>query len=174
MSLQAEIRQLELDRQLLGILPETLQEQWQKYRPIGVIDADLTLEFDGQTWRPEPSEASISFSNISFTHYKFPYRVDHGKGSLELKNDLLALEHRRLQRQPAGAAEGRGNQAAQRADRLVRGQRRRHPDRQGAHQALARKAARGRPVARSARNNKLLLSLSGATLRTNQCITICD
>ncbi len=91
MWLHAEIKQLELDRQLLGVLPATLQEQWQKYRPIGVIDADLTLEFDGRTWRPEASEVSISFSNMSFTHYKFPYRVDHGKGSLELKNDLLTL-----------------------------------------------------------------------------------
>ncbi len=92
MWLHAEVKQLELDRQLLGVLPEVLQEQWQKYRPIGVIDADLTLEFDGRAWRPEVSEASISFSNMSFTHYKFPYRVDHGKGSLELKNDLLTLD----------------------------------------------------------------------------------
>ncbi|MGA2063031.1 MAG: AsmA-like C-terminal region-containing protein [Thermoguttaceae bacterium] len=92
MWLQAKVEQLELDRQLLGVLPEALQEQWQKYRPIGVIDADLTLEFDGRTWRPETSEVSISFSNMSFTHYKFPYRVDRGKGSLELKNDLLTLD----------------------------------------------------------------------------------
>jgi hypothetical protein len=91
MWLHAKVEQLELDRQLLGVLPEALQEQWQKYRPIGVIDADLTLEFDGRTWRPETSEVSISFSNMSFTHYKFPYRVDRGKGTLELKNDLLVL-----------------------------------------------------------------------------------
>jgi hypothetical protein len=89
--LQAEIKQLELDRQLLGVLPETLQDQWQKYRPIGVVDADLTLQFDGRALRPESSEAAISFSNMSFTHHKFPYRVDHGKGSLQLKNDLLTL-----------------------------------------------------------------------------------
>jgi AsmA-like C-terminal region len=89
--LHAEVEQLELDRQLLSVLPEVLQEQWQKYRPIGVIDADLTLEFDGRNWRPETSEVSISFSNMSFTHFKFPYRVDHGKGTLVLKNDLLVL-----------------------------------------------------------------------------------
>jgi hypothetical protein len=91
MWLHAEVEQLELDRQLLGVLPEALQEQWQKYRPIGIVNADLTLEFDGRTWRPETSEVSINFSNMSFTHYKFPYRVDRGKGSLELKNDLLVL-----------------------------------------------------------------------------------
>jgi len=91
MALTAEIRQLQLDRQLLGILPERLQDQWQKYRPIGEIDADLKLEFDGQNWRPEVSEVSLHCLNVSFTHYKFPYRVDHGKGSLELKNDRLTL-----------------------------------------------------------------------------------
>ena len=31
----AEIRQLELDPQLLDVLPEKLQEQWYKYRPRG-------------------------------------------------------------------------------------------------------------------------------------------
>ncbi len=90
-SITAEIRQLPLDRQLLGILPESLQEQWQKYRPIGEIDADLKLEIAGQKWRPEASEVSMRCSNISLTHYKFPYRVNRGKGSLELKNNRLSL-----------------------------------------------------------------------------------
>lgn len=89
MWLHAEIKQLELDRQLLGHLPGPLQEEWQKYRPIGVIDADLTLEFDGQNWRPE---VAVQCLNVSFMHYKFPYRVDHGKGSLDLKNDRLTLD----------------------------------------------------------------------------------
>jgi hypothetical protein len=89
LSLQAEIRQLELDRQLLGILPEKLQDQWQKYRPNGEINADMKLEFDGKTWRPEISAKCL---NVSFTHYKFPYRVNRGKGFLDLKNDLLTLD----------------------------------------------------------------------------------
>ena len=29
--------------------------------------------------------------NVSFTHHKFPYRLEHGKGTLELKDDLLKL-----------------------------------------------------------------------------------
>lgn len=87
----AEIKQLELDRQLLGVLPEFLQEQWQKYRPIGIVNADLTLEFDGKKWLPETSTASLKFLNVSFTYCKFPYRLERGKGSLDLKNDLLTL-----------------------------------------------------------------------------------
>jgi hypothetical protein len=91
LAIEAEIRKLELDRQLLDVLPESLQDQWYKYRPIGEIDADVRLEFDGQSWRPETAEVSVRCLDVSFTHYKFPYRVDHGKGSLELKNDLLTM-----------------------------------------------------------------------------------
>ena len=29
--------------------------------------------------------------NVSFTHHKFPYRLEHGKGTLDLKNDLLKV-----------------------------------------------------------------------------------
>ena len=46
--IEAEIRQLELDRRLLAALPESLQEQWHKYRPLGLVDADVKLSYDGQ------------------------------------------------------------------------------------------------------------------------------
>jgi hypothetical protein len=88
LSLQAEIRQLELDRQLLGILPPPLQNLWCKYLPLGQVDADVELEFDGRNWRPM---VSLRCLDVSFTYYKFPYRVHHGKGDLELKDDRLAL-----------------------------------------------------------------------------------
>ncbi len=79
---------MELDRALLGILPQSLQDQWYKYLPAGQIDADVQLAYDGQTWRPE---ASVRCLNVSFTHHKFPYRLDHGTGTLELKDDLLKV-----------------------------------------------------------------------------------
>ena len=40
----------------------------------------------------ESSRAIVSFSNVSFTYYKFPYRVDRGKGTLELKDNRLSLD----------------------------------------------------------------------------------
>ncbi len=80
--LEAEIRQLELDRPLFERLPETLQDQWQNYRPEGQINAGLTLYFDGQTWHPH---LSVEFLNVSFAYFKFPYRLEHGKGTLKWK-----------------------------------------------------------------------------------------
>ena len=82
----AEIRQLELDRQLLDALPEDLREQWYKYRPEGQIDADVNLRYDGQHWDPR---LTLRCVNLSFTHYKFPYRLEHGKGTFSLADDLL-------------------------------------------------------------------------------------
>ena len=69
---------MELDRALLNILPHRLQAQWNKYLPAGQVDADVRLAFDGQTWRPE---IAVRCLNVSFTHHKFPYRLEHGKGT---------------------------------------------------------------------------------------------
>ena len=56
--------------------------------PAGEVDADVQLAFDGQTWRPE---VSVRCLNVSFTHHKFPYRLEHGTGTLDLKDDRLKV-----------------------------------------------------------------------------------
>jgi hypothetical protein len=88
LALEAKIRQFELDRQLLEALPEKLQDQWYKYRPEGKVDADVNLSYDGQRWRPR---LTIGSENISFAHHKFPYRLEHGKGTLTLEDDVLRV-----------------------------------------------------------------------------------
>lgn len=86
--IDAEIRQLDLDRRLLDVLPENLKEHWYKYRPSGQVDIDAKLSFDGKSWRPE---ALVRCLNVSFTHHKFPYRLDEGRGSITLKDNALDL-----------------------------------------------------------------------------------
>ena len=88
MNLTAQLRGLELDRALLDILPMSLQEQWHKFLPAGRIDADVKLDFDGLHWRPD---ISARYLNVSLTHHKFPYRLEHGKGTVELHDDLLKV-----------------------------------------------------------------------------------
>jgi hypothetical protein len=88
MSLEAEVDQLPLDEQLLASLPGNLQAEWQKLRPEGLIDAKVKLRYDGRTWEPE---LSIECRGVSFTHYKFPYRLEHGRGMLDLKDDCLKM-----------------------------------------------------------------------------------
>lgn len=89
LSLNAEVRQLELDRALLAILPPSMQDIWRKYLPAGQIDADVQLDYDGKLWRPK---VAVRCLNVSFSHYKFPYRVEHGKGTVDLKDDVLKAD----------------------------------------------------------------------------------
>ncbi len=84
----AEVRQLDLDRTLQNILPPGVQEEWYKYLPAGELDADVRLSFDGRAWRPE---IAVRCLNVSFTHHKFPYRLEHGKGTVEVKDDRLHM-----------------------------------------------------------------------------------
>lgn len=94
MDVDCDIRQMPLDAQLYAILGDRysyaskLQELWQKIQPDGVIDAGIQLHCDGRAWRPL---VRINCQNVSFTHTAFPYRLDHGSGTLELKDDRLTL-----------------------------------------------------------------------------------
>ncbi len=88
LALTAEIRQLELDPELVAALPEELQEEWYDYRPLGQIDADVKLRYDGRAWRPD---LMLRCADLSFTHHKFPYRLEHGRGTLSLRDDAMDL-----------------------------------------------------------------------------------
>ena len=87
--LDAKIRQLEIDRQLAGILPEQLRQSWQKFLPAGRVNADLVIAYDGRNWKPE---VSLECLDASFSYHKFPYRLARCTGSVVLKDDVLAAE----------------------------------------------------------------------------------
>jgi hypothetical protein len=82
MRVVAQVRRLYLDNKLLQVLPDRMQTEWHKYMPVGEVDADAQLAFDGVKWSPE---INVSCKNVSFTHFKFPYRLERGQGSLTLK-----------------------------------------------------------------------------------------
>ena len=80
--------QLLIGRSWEPILNPQLLKQWEKFRPAGEIDAHLKLSYDGQYWQPE---IDVECRNVSFTYHKFPYRVDRGRGTLELKDNHLSF-----------------------------------------------------------------------------------
>ena len=88
LALTATIRHLELDPELVAALPADLQEQWYGYRPLGQIDADVKLQCDGRAWRPD---LTLRSDYLSFTHHKFPYRLEHGRGTVSLRDDAIDL-----------------------------------------------------------------------------------
>jgi hypothetical protein len=89
--LTAEIRQLELSRPLIEVLPEPLKQQWYRYRPAGQIDVDLQLAFDGHTWTPTVEARLL---DVSFTHIRFPYRLEHGVGTVQLADGRVQINVR--------------------------------------------------------------------------------
>jgi hypothetical protein len=86
--LKAEVRGLALESKLVDILPDKLKSEWHKFLPNGEIDIDLKLAYDGQAWHPD---VTVRCLNVSFTYHKFPYRLEHGRGQIEFRNNLLQL-----------------------------------------------------------------------------------
>jgi len=89
LAVDAKVDQLPLDEHLLAVLPSRLREQWQTLQPEGLVDANIQLRFDGHAWQPY---LWLTCRNVAFTHEDFPYRLEHGKGVLELKDDRLRID----------------------------------------------------------------------------------
>jgi hypothetical protein len=54
--------------------------------PVGQVDLDAKLSFDGRTWKPD---ATATCRGMSFKYHKFPYRVRNSTGKLRLLDDVL-------------------------------------------------------------------------------------
>jgi len=53
LDLTANVRQLEIDRPLLNVLPPKMKDWWYRYLPAGSVDLTAHVTYDGQTWMPE-------------------------------------------------------------------------------------------------------------------------
>jgi hypothetical protein len=87
--LQIQGRRLVLDRQLFAALPEQYRSIWDKFAPLGEIDVEGTVTFDGRTWHPDLTARCL---NLSFQYHKYPYRLERTTGTLRLKNNLLTFD----------------------------------------------------------------------------------
>jgi hypothetical protein len=91
MVFEGEATHLLIGRQWEAILPEKLLEQWHKFFPAGEINVrQLRVVFDGNRWR---LDGTVECLNVSFTFYKFPYRLDRATGTLTLKNDTATNQN---------------------------------------------------------------------------------
>lgn len=88
-SLSGEVRDLELDSELYDCLPDAMKTQWLKFLPRGSIHCD----FEGLIAenRFENLEATIRLLDTSFTYYKMPYRVEHGRGTVTYNNGTFGI-----------------------------------------------------------------------------------
>ena len=88
MTMSIEARHLDLDRKLFDALPGSIQDQWHKYLPTGRIHANLDLTFNGRGWHPD---GVIQCADVSFSYFKFPYRLEHGNGTIQLKDNVVCV-----------------------------------------------------------------------------------
>ena len=79
MAVGLRIENITLDPELYRALPPILQDQWNKYDPAGVVDADVRATFDGQQWKPD---VKLTGRELAFESDKFRYRVKEGSGSM--------------------------------------------------------------------------------------------
>jgi AsmA-like C-terminal region/Protein of unknown function len=86
MVVNAKTKDLQLDERLYQSLPKNLQDQWQKFRPTGTIDANVSMRFDGQKWSPH---AIVRSKNVSIELETFPIRVQQLSGNFTFENDTL-------------------------------------------------------------------------------------
>lgn len=84
MAVTGRIADLPLDRRLYDALPASLREAWDKFKPAGEIDVELTRAmFDGQRW--ESPTATLTGRGLSFESDKFPYRLTGGVGTIRIQ-----------------------------------------------------------------------------------------
>ena len=92
MIIEGDATHLLVGRQWEAILPEKLLAQWRKFLPAGEVNIrNLRLVFDGTRWR---LDGTVECLNVSFTFYKFPYRLERGTGTLALKSDASTNQNR--------------------------------------------------------------------------------
>jgi hypothetical protein len=69
-----------LSDQLSARLPESMARVWGRFRPFGLVDAEVRLNFDGRQWSPQLTAAcrGISLTDAE----RFPYVVEQATGSV--------------------------------------------------------------------------------------------
>jgi hypothetical protein len=76
------LNELEVNQELVPLLPERLARLWARFEPTGRINAALQLTFDGHEWRPQQITADCRGISLTDTE-KFPYRVEQAVGRVE-------------------------------------------------------------------------------------------
>ena len=88
MEIDLEAASVRLDRRLADSLPDSLRQVWYKFLPEGDVDATAKLVLQNGKWKPD---ATVNCRNVSFSYFKFPYRLEQTKGTLRLVGNTVSL-----------------------------------------------------------------------------------
>ena len=78
-TLGLRLENVTLNKKTYRALPAVLQNQWDKFQPTGIVDAEAQATFDGQKWVPV---VKLTGRELQFESDKFRYRVKEGYGSM--------------------------------------------------------------------------------------------
>lgn len=88
LELHAHCDRLILTPDLVSTLPQEWRSHWTKFLPAGMVDVDLKLSYDGQTWHPN---LTAECRGAAFTFYKFPYRVEQAEGTVTFAEGKMGI-----------------------------------------------------------------------------------
>ena len=83
-----EAERLVVGRHWEGLLPEAMASHWSKLLPAGEVDVRAQVARRDGTIEPN---VSLRCRNVSLTHYRFPYRLDHTVGTVVLEGKTLSI-----------------------------------------------------------------------------------
>ena len=116
LGLSGRVHGLAVNADLRAALPARLEKLWQRFRPNGIVDADVQLTFDGEQWRPQ---LTAHCRGLSLTDAeKFPYPIDGATGTVSL-NRSPTTGGTLLQLDLVGIGNGRPIHIAAELDRLA-------------------------------------------------------
>ncbi len=82
-------KSLPLDDRLYGSLPPGLQDQWRKLNIHGVVDSEITIEYDGKKWMPD---VLVHARDGSVDADIFPYPISQVEGTFHYRDGVLKGE----------------------------------------------------------------------------------
>ena len=88
---QTRLRNLELTERLFTVLPPFLQGEWRKFSPAGTMHVDANLS--NRSGRVVVSNGWFQCIDASFSHFRFPYRVEHASGLIRMEDRELWTEN---------------------------------------------------------------------------------
>ena len=88
--LNGAVRHLRIDRNLISLLPSTVQDAWQRLQPQGLVDAKFQLRFDGQRWYPE--DVQIACRDLAIVADIFPYPLTKTSGHVSWHNQHVEFD----------------------------------------------------------------------------------
>ncbi len=87
--LSLAVRNVMLDRHLARYMPPQVKKLWGEFDPDGLVNAKISLQGTGQTWRPE---VHLDLLDVGMQFHLFRYPIQHCNGSVDWNPDRVSFD----------------------------------------------------------------------------------